>query len=64
MENYEHHIKKNIKNSQESICGKSLISLSFYFENIDHAYFTVKEEGRVIPCQKCVKEILKTFSEL
>lgn len=63
MKDYEAHVRDARKDREDfSICGEH--SYDFMFESIDHAYWAIKNHGRLIPCKKCSKEIFKTFSEV
>lgn len=40
---------------KKSICGKNI--MGFYFEDICHWFYHVKGDGRLLGCQKCIKQI-------
>ena len=61
--NYIKCIKKDVKGSRETLCGRT-INMEFVFENIDHAYFVLKNEGRLLPCKECAREVINTFAKL
>jgi hypothetical protein len=41
-----------------SWCGERLSNFDKPFQDIDHATYTVKNEGRLVPCPKCVDTII------
>lgn len=43
----------------ESWCGEKLSRFDKPFLDIDHAAYTVRNEGRLIPCPDCVNEIFR-----
>jgi hypothetical protein len=47
---------KHIKNeSKTAWCGAD-ITMTFAFENLEHAQLTMQQEGRLVPCAKCLKK--------
>lgn len=42
-----------------SWCGRELASCEFTFTEIDHAAYAAMQGAMNIPCQKCVKEIVR-----
>lgn len=45
-----------------SLCGK-IILLNSHFTSIDHAYYNNKENGRLLPCPDCVKEVIENLTK-
>lgn len=59
LKDHEAHIRNGFEKFQ-SYCGESIVN-TFAFVDIDHAFNTVKNEGRIKPCPKCVRIITKTL---
>lgn len=43
-----------------TLCGKR-ITMDFCFTSIDHAYFNLKNQGRLRICYDCLIEVTNTF---
>jgi len=67
MKEYEKHIISEgvfIQSSRVfSHCGKEINDI-WSFQNVEHALLSIEDESRVVPCKKCIKEILKIFKKL
>ena len=46
-----------------SWCGERLSNFDWCFQDIDHATYTVMNEGRQVPCPDCVNVIMETLTK-
>ena len=53
------HTNANL--SKLSWCGLPLSNFDLPFVDIDHAAYTVRDEGRLVPCPDCINVIASLF---
>lgn len=44
-----------------SLCKRN-IDTEFHYVDIDHAFFNLKNQGRLLVCENCAKIVIKIFS--
>lgn len=47
---------------KQSWCGLPLSNFDLPFVDIDHAAYTVRNEGRLVPCPDCINVIASLFN--
>lgn len=52
--------RSNLSKTKVSYCGIPIIS--FHFTSTDHAMNELRSGGRLLPCKRCVKKIIKYLS--
>ena len=63
MLEYQKHIKHpHAGKPKEAVCGEPLTSMDWAFEDIDHAFLSVRA-SRLQPCPKCAAAVIAVFTE-
>lgn len=62
MESYRHHIRDDHKDREgKSLCGKD-VREEWNFTSIDHAFNTLRNKGRLLPCKACARVVREQFA--
>lgn len=63
MKEYIKHIANTMKGltkTSKTLCGEETQGM-WCFVSIDHAFYNNLADGRLLPCKKCVKKVLKVL---
>ena len=61
MNDWEKHVLDSSKN--KTLCGETIIWTEWYFQSAEHALLSMKNEDRLIPCEKCQDSLVMSGNE-
>lgn len=62
LKEYEKHIADtHVDKVGLAWCGEQTGGM-FFFTDVDHAAINARNEGRLVPCPKCLEQVLSAFA--
>jgi len=53
----------HVDKTNTSWCGSRLYSFDWFFQDIDHAAYAIRDDDRLVPCPECLNSISRLLTQ-